>query len=154
MTKPRRYGGKSHLATPKQEQTRPMTTETSNLYETKAIFDISCKDEPCKNKRCKLMTKPRRHCGKSHPATPTQEQTRPISTETSNLDKKYAVSDVCCVNGHCLNETLQLMTKPRRYVGKSHPATPTQEQTRPMTTETSNLYETKAVFDVSCKDKP
>ena len=31
------------------------------------------------------MTKPRRYGGKSHPATPTQEQTRPISTETSNL---------------------------------------------------------------------
>ena len=46
MTKPRRYGVKSHLATPTQEQTRPMTTETSNLYEKKAVFDISCKDEP------------------------------------------------------------------------------------------------------------
>ena len=34
------------------------------------------------------MTKPRRYGGKSHPATPTQEQTRPISTETSNLYKK------------------------------------------------------------------
>ena len=53
------------------------------------------------------MTKPRRYGGKSHPTTPTQEQTRPISTETSNLDKKYAVSDLCCVNGHCRNETLQ-----------------------------------------------
>ena len=40
MTKPRRYGGKSHLATPTQEQTRPMTTETSNLYEKK-LFLIS-----------------------------------------------------------------------------------------------------------------
>ena len=53
------------------------------------------------------MTKPRRYCGKSHPATPTQEQTRPISTETSNLNKKYAVSDICCVNGHCRKKTLQ-----------------------------------------------
>ena len=35
------------------------------------------------------------------------------------------------------------MTKPRRYGGKSHPATPTQEKARPMTTETSNLYEKK-----------
>ena len=43
------------------------------------------------------------------------------------------------------------MTKPRRYGGKSHPATPTQEQTRPMTTETSNLYVKTAVFDISCK---
>ena len=46
------------------------------------------------------MTKPRRYGGKSHPATPTQEQTRPISTETSNLYKKYAVSDVSCKNEH------------------------------------------------------
>ena len=58
-------------------------------------------------KRCKLMTKPRRYGGKSHPATPTQEQTRPISTETSNLDKQYTVSDISCVNGHCRNKTLQ-----------------------------------------------
>ena len=72
------------------------------------VFDISCKDEPWKNKRCKLMTKPRRYCGKPHPATPTQEQTRPISTETSNLNKKYAVSDICCVNGLCRNKALQI----------------------------------------------
>ena len=45
MTKPRRYGGKSHLATPTQEQTRPMTTETNNLYEKETVFDISCKNE-------------------------------------------------------------------------------------------------------------
>ena len=44
------------------------------------------------------MTKPRRYGGKSHPATPTQEQTRPISTETSNLDKKYPVFDTSCKN--------------------------------------------------------
>ena len=100
------------------------------------------------------MTKPRRYCEKAHPATPTQEQTRPISTETSNLDKKYAVSDICCVNGHCRNKTLQLMTKPRRYGGKSYHAIPTQEQTRPTTTDTSNLYEKKPVFDISCKDEP
>ena len=54
------------------------------------------------------MTKPRRYCVKSHPATPTQEQTRPMSTETSNLDKKYAVSDICCVNGHSRKKTLQI----------------------------------------------
>ena len=41
-----------------------------------------------KKKRCKLMTKPRRYSGKSHPATPTQEQTRLISTETSSLVEK------------------------------------------------------------------
>ena len=54
------------------------------------------------------MTKPRRYGGKSHPATPTQVQTRPISTETSNLDKEYAASDIRCVNGHCRNETFQI----------------------------------------------
>ena len=54
------------------------------------------------------MTKPRRYGGKSHPATPTQEQTRPISTETSNLYKKYTVSDISCVNGHRRNKTLQI----------------------------------------------
>ena len=54
------------------------------------------------------MTKPRRYGGKSHPATPTQEQTRPISTETSNLYKTYTVSDISCVNGHCQNKTLQI----------------------------------------------
>ena len=45
------------------------------------------------------------------------------------------------------------MTKLRRYGGNSHPATPTQEQTRPISTETSNLYKKKAVFDVSCKNE-
>ena len=107
MTKPRRYGWKSHPATPTQEQTRPISTETSNLDKKYAVFDVSCKNEHWKKKRCKLMTKPRRYGWKSHPATPTQEQTRPISTETSNLVKKYTVSDISCVNGHCRNKTLQ-----------------------------------------------
>ena len=53
------------------------------------------------------MTKPRRYGGKSHPATPTQEQTSPISTETSNLYKKYAVFDVSCKNEHWKKKTLQ-----------------------------------------------
>ena len=53
------------------------------------------------------MTKPRRYGGISHPAIPTQEQTRPISTETSNLVEKYAASDISCVNGHYRNKTLQ-----------------------------------------------
>ena len=53
------------------------------------------------------MTKPRRYGGKSDPATPTQEQTRPISTETSHLYQKYTVSDISCVDGHCRNKTLQ-----------------------------------------------
>ena len=153
MTKPRRYGGKSHPATPTQEQTRPMTTEASNLYKKYIVSDISYKNEPWKNKSCKLMTKPRRYGGKSHPATPTQEQTRPISTETSNLYKKYAVFDVSCKNERWKNKPCKLMTKPRRYGGKSHPATPTQEQTRPISTETSNLYKKYAVFDVSCKNE-
>ena len=59
-----------------------------------------------KKKRCKLMTKPRRYGGKSHPATPTQEQTRPISTETSNLDKKYAVFDVSCKDESWKNKSV------------------------------------------------
>ena len=87
------------------------------------------------------MTKPRRYGGKSHPATPTQEQTRPISTETSNLDKKIR-HFWCLLQKRALKKktSCKLMTKPRRYGGKSHPATPTQEQTRPISTETSNLY--------------
>ena len=108
MTKPRRYGGKSHPATPTQEKARPISTETSNLDNEYAVSDISCKDEPWENKSCKLMTKPRRYGGKSHPGTPTQVQTWPITTETSRLYKKYAVSDICCVNGHCRNKTLQI----------------------------------------------
>ena len=153
MTKPRRYGRKSHPATPTQEQTRPISTETSNLEKKYAVFDVSCKNEPWKKKRCKLMTKPRRYGGKSHPATPTQEQTRPITTETSNLYKKYAVFDVSCRNEHWKTKRCKLMTKPRRYGGKSHPATPTQEQTRPISTETSNLYKKYTVSDISCKDE-
>ena len=99
-----------------------------------------------KKTRCKLMTKPRRYGGKSHPGTPTQEQTSPISTETSNLYKKYAVFDVSCKNEHWKKNRCKLMTKPRRYGGKSHPGTPTQEQTRPITTETSNLVEKSTLF--------
>ena len=73
-----------------------------------AVFDVSCKNERWKNKRCKLMTKPRRYGGESHPATPTQEQTRPMTTEASNLYKKYTISDISCVNGHCRNKTFQI----------------------------------------------
>ena len=144
---------KSHLATPTQEQTKPISTETSNLYGKYAVSDRCCANGHCRNKSCKLMTKPRRYGGKAHLATPTQEQTRPISTETSNLYGKYAVSDRCCVNGHFWNKSCKLMTKPRRYGGKSHLATPTQEQTRPISTETSNLYKQYAVCDVSCKNE-
>ena len=43
-------------------------------------------------------------------------------------------------------KTLQADTKPRRYGGKSHPATPTQEQTRPISTETSNLVGKSTLF--------
>ena len=50
MLKPPRYGGKSHPATPTQEQTRPISTETSNLYKKYAVFDVSCKNEPWKKK--------------------------------------------------------------------------------------------------------
>ena len=78
------------------------------IYTKHTLFLMSpAKTSIEKKNRCKLMTKPRRYGGKSHPATPTQEQTRPISTETSNLVEKYAVSDICCLNGHCRNKTLQ-----------------------------------------------
>ena len=99
-----------------------------------------------KKKRCKLMTKPRRYGGKSHPGTPTQEQTRPITTETSNLVEKYAVSDFPAKTSLEKKKRCKLMTKPRRYGGKSHPATPTQEQTRPISTETSNLVEKSTLW--------
>ena len=61
---------------------------------------------------------PRRYGGKSHPAKPTQEQTRPISTETSNLDKTYTASDISCVNGHCRNKTLQIDDQTAQIWGK------------------------------------
>ena len=191
MTEPRRYGGKSHPATPTQEQTRPISTETSNLVEKSTLWyflqtswwpnradmvknfiprrQLRSKRDQYRRKlaiytknmlflisaaqtgiveikRCKLMTKPRRYGGKSHPATPTQEQTRPISTETSNLYKNYAVFDVSCKNEPWKKKRCKLMTKPRRYGGKSHPATPTQEQTRPISTETSNLVEKSTLW--------
>ena len=40
MTKPRRYGGKSHPGMPTQEQTRPISTETTNLVEKSTLFVI------------------------------------------------------------------------------------------------------------------
>ena len=83
-----------------------------------AVFDVSSKNEDWKKKCCKLMTKPRRYGGKSHPATPTQEQTRPISTETSNLYKTYTVSDISCVNGHWRNKTLQIDDQTAQIWGK------------------------------------
>ena len=149
MTKPRRYGGKSHPAMPTQEQTRPMTTETSNLYKKYSKNTLFLMSPPKtsleKKKRCKLMTKPRRYCGKSHPGTPTQEQTRPITTETSNLVEKSTLW-FSCKDEHWKKKRCKLMTKPRRYGEKSHPATPTQEQTRPISTETSNLVEKSTLF--------
>ena len=79
------------------------------IYTKSTLFMISAAYTGIvETKRCKLMTKPRRYGGKSHPATPTQEQTRPMTTETSNLDKEDAFSDICCVNGHCQNKTLQV----------------------------------------------
>ena len=54
------------------------------------------------------MTKQRGYGGKFNPGMPSQEQTRPISTETSNLYKKYTVFDICCVSGHCRNKTWQI----------------------------------------------
>ena len=158
MTKPRRYGGKSHPATPTQEQTRPISTETSNLDKKYTVSDISWVNGHCRNKTLQIDDQTAQIWGKSHPATPTQEQTRPISTETSNLYKKYAVFDVSCKNEPWKKKCCKLMTKPRRYGGKSHPATPTQEQTRPISTETSNLDKKYTVSDISwvnghCRNK-
>ena len=39
MTKPRRYGGKSHLATPTQEQTRPKRRKLA-IYTKNILFLI------------------------------------------------------------------------------------------------------------------
>ena len=89
------------------------------IYTKNTLFLMSpAKNERWKQKRCKLMTKPRRYGGKSHPAMPTQEQTRPISTETSNLVEKYAVSDISCVNGHYRNKTLQADDQTAQIWGK------------------------------------
>ena len=89
------------------------------IYTKNTLFLMSpAKTSLEKKKRCKLMTKPRRYGGKSHPATPTQEQTRPISTETSNLYEKYTVSDISCVNGHCRNKTLQVDAQTAQIWGK------------------------------------
>ena len=150
MTKPRRYGGKSHPATPTQEKARPISTETSNLDNEYAVSDICCANGHCRNKSCKFRTKPRRYGGKSHPGAPTQVQTWPITTETSNLYVKKAALDISCKDEPWKNKSCKLMTKPRRYGGKSHPATPTQEQTTPISTETSNLDKEYAVSDICC----
>ena len=141
MTKPPQTWGKISSRDANSGANETMTTETSNLDKKYIVSDISLQKRALKNKSCKLMTKPRRYGGKSHPATPTQEQTRPMTTEASNLYKKYIVSDISYKNEPWKNKSCKLMTKPRRYGGKSHPATPTQEQTRPISTETSNLYE-------------
>ena len=150
MTKPRRYGGKSHPATPTQEKARPISTETSNLDNEYAVSDICCANGHCRNKCCKFMTKPYRYGGKSHPGTPTQVQTWPITTETSNLYVKKAALDISCKDEHWINKSCKLMTKPRRYGGKSLNATPSQEQTRPISTETRNLDKKYAVSDICC----
>ena len=38
MTKPRKYGGKSHPGKPNEEQTRPLSTETSILVDKNTLF--------------------------------------------------------------------------------------------------------------------
>ena len=88
------------------------------IYTKKSCFWCLLQKRALKKKCCKLMTKPRRYGGKSHPATPTQEQTRPISTETSNLYKTYTVSDISCVNGHCRNKTIQIDDQTAQIWGK------------------------------------
>ena len=85
MTKPRRYGGKSHPATPTQEQTRPISTETSNLDKKYAVFDVSCKNEPWKKKRCKLMTKPRRLIPRRQLRSKRDQYRRKLAIYTKNI---------------------------------------------------------------------
>ena len=142
MTKPRRYGGKSHPATPTQEQTRPISTETSNLVEKSTLFVIfPAKTSPKKTKvaswwpnRADIVENliPRRQLRSKRDqyrrklAIYTKNTLFLMSPAKTSIEKK---------------KRCKLMTKPRRYGGKSHPATPTQEQTRPITTETSNLVE-------------
>ena len=153
MTKPRRYGGKSHPATPPQEQTRPISTETEK---NTLLLMSHAKTSIEKKKRCKLMTKPRRYGGKSHPATPTQEQTRPISTETSNLYKKYAVPDICCVNGHCLSKQNIANWWPNRadMVGNLIPRPQLRSRRDQWRRKLAIFTKKKTVFDISCKDEP
>ena len=101
------------------------------------------------------MTKPRRYGGKSHPATPTQEQTRPISTETSNLDKEYAVSDICCVNGHCRNKSLQIDDQTAQIWWKI--SSWDANSGTNVTNNDGNWQSSRkkyTVFDISCKHKP
>ena len=147
MTKPRRYGGKSHPATPTQEQTRPISTETSNLVEKSTLFVIfPAKTSPKKTKvaswwpnRADIVENliPRRQLRSKRDqyrrkvAIYTKNTLFLMSPAKTSIEKK---------------KRCKLMTKPRRYGGKSHPATPTQEQTRPITTETSNLVEKSTLF--------
>ena len=151
MTKPRRYGGKSHPATPTQEQTRPISTETSNLVEKSILFVIfPAKTSLEKTKvaswwpnradmvenlipRCQPWS--RRDQWRRKLAIYTKNTLFLMSPAKTSLEKK---------------KRCKLMTKPRRYCGKSHPGTPTQEQTRPITTETSNLVD-KVLCDFPAK---
>ena len=147
MTKPRRYGGKSHPATPTQEQTRPISTETSNLVEKSTLFVIfPAKTSLEKTKvaswwpnRADMVENliPRRQLRSKRAqyrrklAIYTKNTLFLMSPAKTRIEKKT----------RC-----KLMTKPRRHGGKSHPGTPTQEQTRPITTETSNLVEKSTLF--------
>ena len=118
MTKPRRYGEKAHPATPTREQTRPILTKTSNLDKKYTVSDISCVNGYCRNKTFQIDDQTAQIWGKISSRDANSGASRPISTETSNLDKKYTVSDISCVNGHCRNKTLQIDDQTAQIWGK------------------------------------
>ena len=153
MTNPRRYGGKSHPATPTQEQTRPISTETSNLVEKYCCFWFCCVNGHCRNKTLQIDDQTAQICGNLIPATPTQEQTRQWRRKLAIYTKNILFLISPTKTSLEKNKRLQVDDQTAQIWWKSHPATPTQEQTRPISTETSNLYEKYAVFDVSCKNE-
>ena len=137
MTKPRRYGGKSHPATPTQEQTRPISTETSNLVEKSTLWYFlqtswwPNRADMVENLIPRRQLRSKRAQYRRKLAIYTKNTLFLMSPAKTSLEKKK-----CC----------KLMIKSRRYGGKSHPGTPTQEQTRPITTETSNLVEKSTLW--------
>ena len=148
MTKPRRYGGKSHPGMPTQEQTRPITTETSNLYK-KNCFWYLLQRRALKKQKLQVDDQTVEIWWKI-----SSRDANSGANET-NIDGNYqSIQKIRCF--WCLlqrralkKKACKLMTKPRRYGEKSHPAQPTQEQTRPISTETSNLVEKSTLFLIS-----
>ena len=142
MTKPRRYGGKSHPATPTQEQTRPISTETSSLVGKSTLFVIF----PAKTgiKKTKVASWWPNRADMVENLIPRRQ----LRSKRDQYRRKLAIytNNTLFVMSPAKTSLEQADTKPRRYGGKSHPAKPTQEQTRPMSTETSNLVGKSTLF--------